>query len=183
MALSEEQLEACRERMLANRMSAPMKYDPEFAEIAKELCEGGATRADLADILGVHRTTITLWGNLYPDFAKAMRVGKGVADDRVKRSLYERATGYEYIDHEVVKLRNADGSERVEIVEVPRVMPPDVTAEIFWLKNRCPEEFRDKKDVGVTIEHVPSVDQARREIEDFMMKRIGSSSLAPPDEE
>jgi hypothetical protein len=61
------------------------------------------------------------------------------ADDRVERSLYNRAIGYSY---DAVKIFcSRDG----EIIEAPYVehVPPDVTACIFWLKNRRPQDWRD----------------------------------------
>ena len=33
--------------------------------------------------------------------------------------------------------------------EIVKEVTPDTTAQIFWLKNRKPEEWRDKKDVAV----------------------------------
>jgi hypothetical protein len=64
--------------------------------------------------------------------------GKEAADDRVERSLYQRAIGYEY---DAVKIFNANGTPM--IVPYRAVMPPDTTAMIFWLKNRRPVRWRD----------------------------------------
>jgi transposase-like protein len=118
----------------------PSEYRPEFVDRAKEMCERGATDAQLADEFGVTVTTIYNWRNKFPDFLDAIKTNKAIADERVERSLYERATGY---SRESVKIFcNKDG----EVSQVPFIehVAPDPTSMIFWLKNRKPQEWRDK---------------------------------------
>ena len=57
----------------------------------------------------------------------------------VERSLYSRAVGYSFNSEKI--FCNKDG----EVTRVPIVehVPPDVTAQIFWLKNRKPADWRD----------------------------------------
>jgi hypothetical protein len=64
----------------------------------------------------------------------------------VERSLYSRAVGYSFNSEKI--FCNKDG----EVTRVPIVehVPPDVTAQIFWLKNRKPTEWRDVQQ----MEHV-----------------------------
>ena len=83
--------------------------------------------------------------NNYPEFRQALKVSKDQADDRVERSLYERATGYE---RDEIDIRVVNG----EIVKTPirKFYPPDTTAAIFWLKNRKPAQWRDKQDIEHT---------------------------------
>ena len=45
-------------------------------------------------------------------------------------------------------IQNPDGSKRMEITE--KEIPPDTTALIFWLKNRRPQEWRDKHEQEIT---------------------------------
>jgi hypothetical protein len=68
------------------------------------------------------------------------------ADDRVERSLYNRAIGYSY---DAVKIF-CDKNGKVTRVPCREHVPPDVTACIFWLKNRNPAKWRDVQNV----EHV-----------------------------
>lgn len=120
----------------------PPKYKPEFAEQAVKLCELGATDVELGDFFKVRRETIWAWAQKYEEFSNALKVGKSAADERVKRSLYAKAIGYE---HDAVKIMQHQG----EPVLVPyrEHVPPDTTAAIFWLKNRDPERWRDKQQV------------------------------------
>ena len=83
--------------------------------------------------------TINAWKTRHVEFVQALKAGKTEADDRVERALYHRAVGY---SHEVEKPMVVD--KDVRIVTYTERMPPDTTACIFWLKNRNPEEWRDK---------------------------------------
>jgi len=122
----------------------PTKYKPEYAARAKELCERGAIDAELAAEFDVTIGTIWQWQRRYPEFFNAVKVGKDVADDRIERSLYDRGVGYTY---ETEKIFQYQGKIiRAKVIEH---MPPDVTACIFWLKNRRPAEWRDKQ----VVEH------------------------------
>lgn len=121
-------------------MARPSSYKPEFAEQARKLCELGATDAELADFFEVSVRTLNNWKSK-PEFLQSLKVGKDAADNRVEASLYHKATGYTY---DSVKIFQFQG----QVIEAPyrEHVPPDTTAMIFWLKNRRPEQWRDKVD-------------------------------------
>jgi len=121
-------------------MGRPSEYKPEFATRAEEMCAAGATDAELADEFGVTVRTIYSWRIRYPEFLHAIKTNKPLADDRVERSLFERATGYE---RDAVKIFLAKDGTPVTVTFREHV-PPDPTSMIFWLKNRKPTEWRDK---------------------------------------
>jgi len=129
----------------------PTDYKPEFAQEALEQCAQGATDQELADYFGVSIRSLYRWKNTQPEFRQALKAAKEQADDRVERSLFERATGYE---RDEVDIRVVGG----EIVQTPirKFYPPDTTAAIFWLKNRAPAQWRDKQEIehsgGVTVQ-------------------------------
>jgi hypothetical protein len=134
-------------------MGRPSKFKVEFVEKARELCENGATNRELADFFRVNETTIWQWAHTHPAFSNALKVGKDLADERVVQSLYRRAVGYSF---DAVHISNYQGS--VSQTPIVEHVPPDVTAGIFWLKNRRPAEWRDVKAVehsgSVTHKHV-----------------------------
>jgi hypothetical protein len=130
-------------------MGRPTEYREEFAVQAAKLCNLGATDDELADFFEVHRATIYRWKHDHEDFCDAVKVGKAVADERVIRSLYQKATGYNITEQQAVKVKLEQFREGVEVVEVEKHMPADTTAAIFWVKNRRPEEWRDK----TVVEH------------------------------
>lgn len=126
----------------------PSKYKPEFVEQARKLVQLGATDAELADFFEVAISTVSLWKVQHEEFSEALKLGKEISDKRVEESLYHRAMGY---SHEDTDIRVIDGC----VVETPIIKhyPPDTTAAIFWLKNRKPTDWRDKRD----IEHSGSI--------------------------
>ena len=131
----------------------PPKYQEAFAEQAAKLCLLGATNADLADFFKVSIRTIERWSVEHEDFCRATKEAKEFADASVERSLYQRAVGYTFDSEKI--FNGKDGIVRAETREH---VPPDVTAQIFWLKNRQKDRWRDKQE----IEHSGSVDLTRR---------------------
>lgn len=123
-------------------MARPTDYRPEYAEQARKLCLLGFTDKQLADFFGVNESTINRWKHKYPEFCMSIKRGKVIADAQVVESLYNRATGIEVTEVEV----RDDGKKKVKRV-IKKFIPPDTTAQIFWLKNRQPELWRDKPTV------------------------------------
>jgi len=123
----------------------PVYDDDSFPEMAEKLCKLGATDAELADFFKVTVTTINQWKLVHEKFSASIKVGKDPADERVKRSVYNRAVGYDY---QTTKIFN--GPSGPVIVPYTEHVPPDTTAQQFWLRNRCKNEFRDKQETVVT---------------------------------
>lgn len=120
----------------------PTKYKHEFAKKAQVLCENGATDADLADFFKVTTRTIQNWSSVHPEFFLALKASKAVADGKVERALFQKAVGFE---HDTVKIMQYEGQP--VIIPYREKVAPDTTACIFWLKNRDPENWRDKTEV------------------------------------
>jgi hypothetical protein len=120
----------------------PTSYRPEYVARAALACEAGFTDKEIADLFGVHETTLYDWKLAHVDFCLALKIGKAPADNRVERSLFHRAVGYSYIE-EVSSVDKKTGEIYVE--EVRKHVPPDVTACIYWTKNRRPEQWRERR--------------------------------------
>ena len=127
----------------------PTKYKPEYAEQAKKICGLGATDMQLSDFFDVSEKTLNTWKLKHPEFLQSLRVGKDQPDENVKRSLYQRAMGYSHLESKL----NVVNGELIETV-VEKHYPPDATSMIFWLKNRCSTEFKDR------VEHDLTADEA-----------------------
>ncbi len=123
----------------------PSKFKPEFIAQAEKLCKLGATDQEIADFFEVEVRTVYRWKAENEQFCQALKSGKDEADERVERSLYARANGYE---HDEVDIRVVGGA----IVQTPirKYYPPDTTAAIFWMKNRRPDQWRETKAVELT---------------------------------
>lgn len=125
----------------------PSSYKDEFAQWAEKLAKLGATDADLADAFEVSEMTINRWKNEHPEFLLSLKKGKLFADAEVASKLFHRATGYDHPEDDIrtVSLPDGGGSEIV-ITPTIKHYPPDTTACIFWLKNRQPEKWREKRE-------------------------------------
>lgn len=135
-------------------MARPTKYKPEFVGQAAKLCQLGATDLEIADFFEVDVRSLYRWKGEHPEFCQALKVAKEVADERVERSLFARANGYE---HDEVDIRVINGT----VVQTPirKFYPPDTTAAIFWLKNRRPAEWREKIETALSgsVDHAVKV--------------------------
>ena len=120
----------------------PSKYKTEYCEQGKKLVMLGATDDQMADFFEVAVSTLKLWKVQHPEFSDALKQSKAQKDAMVERSLYERATGYTCKE---TKVFNQGG----EIItkDIEKFYPPDPTAQIFWLKNRQPQLWRDKREI------------------------------------
>jgi len=127
----------------------PADYDAKKTpKQAAELCQRGFTDQQIADFFQVSVRTIYRWKATHKEFCQALKVAKDVADDWVERSLYHRAIGYE---HDDVDIRAVD--KELVMTPIRKYFPPDAASAIFWLKNRRPEQWRDRVEPSkVTLE-------------------------------
>lgn len=103
----------------------------------------GLTDEQLAAKIGITTTTLYDWKKKYPVISEALKRGKEVVDVEVENALLKRAMGYEYTETRTETTE--DGMTRTVVTQ--KAMPPDTTAQIFWLKNRRPAVWRDKQQV------------------------------------
>jgi len=139
----------------------PTDYKPEYAEQAKKLCELGATDDQLADFFDVCVRTIYRWKASQDAFSQALKIGKEEADNRVERSLYQKAVGYE---REAVKIFFRAGDKNPVYAPYTEYYPPDTTAGIFWLKNRKSLEWRDRKEIDHRVSPEDVADRTDAEL-------------------
>ncbi|MGE7716946.1 helix-turn-helix domain-containing protein [Priestia megaterium] len=129
------------------------KYEKWITEEGLVLLEGwardGLTDEQIAHNAGVSRSTLNDWKKRYPDILDALKKGKEVVDLQVENALLKRALGYEYeeITKESQWNEKTNKYELVITKSVKKRQAPDTTAQIFWLKNRRPDKWRDKQDV------------------------------------
>lgn len=121
----------------------------------------GLTDEQIAKNMGIRRETLYAWVKKFPNISNALKRGKEVVDRQVENALLKRALGYRYDEvtkESVERLNPKTKQPETVLVETKRVtkeVQPDTTAAIFWLKNRKPEQWRDKKETelsgGVTV--------------------------------
>lgn len=99
----------------------------------------GLTDEELAKRMGINVSTLYDWKNKFPEFSEALKINKEIADYEVENALRKRALGYSY--EEVTE--KYEGGYCVERKRTVKHVPADTTAQIFWLKNRQPEKWRN----------------------------------------
>jgi len=123
------------------------KYDPKkYPDAIAALARRGLTDEQIAKDLGISGKTLYQWKKNYVAVSEALKEGKVLADGKVEKALYRRACGYTYIEKKTVKF--PDGTIRIE--NTKKEVAPDVTAQIFWLKNRNREAWRDVQGREIT---------------------------------
>lgn len=144
----------------------------------------GLTEEQIAENMGISRSTLGEWKKKYSDISDTLKKGKEIADCKVENALLKRALGYTYNEDKYVcvpmeeneyqeKLReymnlyknshpdatddelmiareNFPKQKQVLVERKIKEVPPETAAQIFWLKNRKPEAWREKQNVEVS---------------------------------
>lgn len=128
-------------------------YQEEYANQALKLCLLGATDKELAEFFSVSEQTLNKWKKDFPEFLESLKKGKSIADANVASKLYNRAIGYDYEEkhYETKQPKKDVPPELVEAKRIRKHVPADTTAAIFWLKNRQPDKWRDRKEVDANV--------------------------------
>lgn len=146
------------------KMGAPTKYKVEYNDQVYKLCLLGMIDEELAAFFEVDESTINNWKIAHPDFLESIKKGKIISDANVTLSLYKKATGYSHID---TKFATHEGMI-TDQKEYTKHYPPDTTAGVFWLKNRQPNKWRDKKEVDIKLDTANLTDdELDKEIKDL----------------
>lgn len=84
----------------------------------------GLTDEQIADKMNISASTLYEWIKKYSEISEALKKTKEIYDDEVEEALHKKA------------------------------LEGDTTAMIFWLKNRRPNDWRDKRENLQTINDV-----------------------------
>ncbi len=123
----------------------------------------GLTEEQIAENMGICRDTLYEWKKQFSDISDTLKKGKEIIDRQVENALLKRALGYEY---EEISEKYELGILTERKVTKKQVVP-DTTAQIFWLKNRKPADWRDKlegetEQGGITIvNNIPRPDNSK----------------------
>lgn len=119
----------------------------------------GLTDEQIAASMGIAERTFTDWKARFPAIVAALKKGKAPVDKQVENALLKRAKGFEYIEtvtdycfSETEK--DEDGSPKKIIKNVrmtKKYVPPDTGAAAFWLKNRRPDRWREKREEQIQV--------------------------------
>lgn len=119
--------------------------------LIKGWARDGLTDEQIAHNIGIAKSTLYEWKKKYKDFSDTLKESKEVVDRQVENALLKRALGYDYDEEKSVTIQKSDGSFEERFERITKHVSPDTTAQIFWLKNRKPEEWRDKREGVVSV--------------------------------
>ncbi len=94
----------------------------------------GLSNAQIARKMGINPDTLYTYMSKYPEISETIKKGKEIVDYKVENALLKRALGYEVIETVY------DNSGRAKKIE--KHIKPDVRAQIIWLNNRKPKQWR-----------------------------------------
>jgi len=158
----------------------PTKFTKEIKVKVEKLSRRGFTDKEIAEIIDVNELTIHRWKLKHKEFSKSMALWKEQADDKVEKSLFERACGYSHPDTKPQWVETTDLVDNVLVksgkwvyADMIKHYPPDTPAASLWLRNRRPGEWRDKQDReiygkdGAPIEQIVSFPPPFKTIEEW----------------
>lgn len=105
----------------------------------------GLIDEQIAEKADITPSTLYEWKKKYSEISEALKKGKEVVDIQVENALLKRALGYSYEEKRVEV-----SEEGQKVTTTTKEVIPDTTAQIFWLKNRRPDRWRDKQDIHVS---------------------------------
>ncbi|MGM9881581.1 MAG: helix-turn-helix domain-containing protein [Bacilli bacterium] len=114
--------------------------------LIKGWARAGLTDKEIAENMKIAYSTFRVWRDKNLALSAALKESKDIADFNVENSLYKRANGYEYTEvTKEMRVNPKTGNYELMITkEVTKQIIPDTTAQIFWLKNRQPDKWREK---------------------------------------
>lgn len=132
------------------------KFREHMYSEGQKLAALGFTMQQIADFWNVHLRTLQRWAANKPDFRHTINQAKAEADLQVESSLYKRAKGYTYIEKtrelrpaQAVEGQPAGDAAMTLVKEVTKQVAPDVGAGVFWLLNRQPQRWKDKRQLEI----------------------------------
>lgn len=110
--------------------------------------QSGLNNDQIANNIGINRSTLYDWQKKYPDILDAMKKGKEVVDFEVENALLKSALGYE-VEETKQYIADTPNGQQKRVEKIKKHIPPNVTAQIFWLRNRKNEMWTNKDIVDI----------------------------------
>lgn len=123
-------------------------------QVIASLCRKGWPNEDIADYIGISVSTLYEWQKVHSEFSEALSEGKDYSVAVIEDAVFQKAKG---IEKEVtsketttVDVLDRDGrkiGEKTTVTEKQETIyvPPDTRAGIFYLTNRCGDDWKQKQ--------------------------------------
>ena len=122
----------------------------------------GLTYEQIAHNMGIGLTTLKEWRQKDATISSTLKRGREVVDYEVENALLKRALGYTI----TIVEQKLDKEGCVHTLEKDVHVPGDTTAQIFWLKNRRKQQWRDKVEVETNGEELNKVKELLGKIQE-----------------
>jgi hypothetical protein len=148
---------------VANVTKADEWLLPEKLLLLEDWARQGLFDAQIAKNMGISEATLYRYKANHPEIKEALRKGKEVVDIEVENAMLKRALGYTITINE----QKVDKDGYVHDLKRDVHIPGDVTAQIFWLKNRRRQQWRDKVEVekGESVQKIEIINDLPKDDE------------------
>lgn len=133
----------------------PSKYEKikGMLDVVRELATNGFTNDQIAQALGIARSTLQDYLNEHQEFADALNGGKILADNQVVSAMFKRAVGYDYVEEHFEYSpggkKDEEGNEKPakikNVKKVKKHVPANIMAGLIWLYNRQRSNWKQKQ--------------------------------------
>ncbi len=135
------------------------KVEPKL-DLVEGWARDGLSMEQIAENLGISKTTFYSYAKKFSELSERIKKGREISDYQVENELFRKAVGFTRTEKRPVKLKEVEYSngkrvretERIEMVEQEVYYPSELGAQVFWLKNRRPDKWRDKVDAKIETE-------------------------------
>lgn len=135
----------------------------------------GLTDEQIANNMGIAAGTLYEWKKRFPEIDEAIKKGKRPVDLEVENALLKRALGYDYEEVKTL-IEEVDGKKKKKVEKITKHVPADVTAAIFWLRNRKGFVWSNR-DAIVTKRIEAEIEKLKAETEKLKNETVG---VEPP---
>lgn len=138
---------------MANGKWQLWEEDPAQLERITNWAANGLTDAEIAKSMGIRRETLSVWKQKHTNISNAIKSGRLMACEVIENALFKRATGMvveDTVEEYRGELRDGKPSNGTVVRRTTkRHVPPDTGALIFYLKNRMPDRYSDRRTMEV----------------------------------
>lgn len=154
------------------------KYTEWLQEDKLILLEGwareGLSDEQIANNMGIATSTFYEWKKKHVEFSEALKKNKEIVDLEVENALLKKSMGYNVPIMKAFKVKEiiyengkkVKETEKIEYAEEEVHIPADTTAQIFWLKNRRKEQWRDKVEYEANKDELNKVEELLSKLEE-----------------
>lgn len=131
----------------------------------------GLSLSQIAHNIGVADSTFRKWRDEHEAISAAIKRGNAPVDLEVENAMLKSALGHKETVRKAIKVKTekqkvGEGKiveEHIEYVDEEVYIPPQVIAQIFWLKNRRPDRWKEKQIVEADTTALDKLDAILRE--------------------